>query len=85
MKRTMKQSIAVIASIAQLLLLLPFSILHVNAEESTQLDSSIPVLNETVVGTVSFQSFNFLGDNATGEDGTDYSTTFYYYAFKRCM
>lgn len=40
--------------------------------------SQIPILNETIVGTVKFQSFNFLGDNTTGEDGTDYSATFYY-------
>ena len=38
----------------------------------------IPALNETIVGTVKFQSFNLLGDNSTGEDGTDYSATFYY-------
>ena len=63
MTRNMKQSIAVFAVIAQLLVLLPFGIISVNAEEA-QLDSSTPALNETVVGTVSFQSFNFLGDNA---------------------
>lgn len=45
------------------------------AEEATR---QIPILNETIVGTVNFQSFNFLGDNTTGEDGTDYSATFYY-------
>ena len=28
--------------------------------------------------TVKFQSFNFLGKNASGDDGVDYSATFYY-------
>lgn len=74
----MRQCITVIAVIAQLLILLPFSILHVNAEESTESDNSLPALNETIVGTVKFQSFNFLGNNKTGDDGVDYQSTFYY-------
>ena len=78
MTKTMKQSIAVFAVIAQLLILLPFSILHVNAEESVESDNNLPVLNETIVGTVKFQSFNFLGKNETGDDGVDYQSTFYY-------
>lgn len=78
MTKAMKQSLAVIAVIAQLLILLPFSIISVNAEESASIDDSQPVLNETVVGTVKFQSFNFLGDNETGSDGVDYETTYYY-------
>lgn len=79
MKKTMKQSIAVIVVIAQLLILLPFSIITVRAENQTELPST-PVLNETIVGTVRFQSFNFLGDNSSTpkEDGIDYSSTFYY-------
>ena len=78
MTKTIKQGVAVFAIIAQLLILLPISIVSVNAEESTQSDSSIPILNETIVGTVNFQSFNFLGNNSTGEDATEYHTTFYY-------
>ena len=45
---------------------------------AAELASGVPVLNETVVGTVYFQSFNFLGDNASGTDGTDYEATYYY-------
>ena len=78
MTKTMKQGIAVLAIIAQLLIILPFSIISVNAEETAQGDSGIPILNETIVGEVTFQSFNFLGNNTTGEDATEYHTTFYY-------
>lgn len=53
----------------------------VQTESAAVMDAGtpeIPALNKTIVGTVAFQSFNFLGDNDTGEDGTDYHTTFYY-------
>ena len=79
MTKTYKRSVAVTAIIAQLLILLPFNIITVKAENLTE-PPSTPVLNETIVGTVKFQSFNFLGDNSTTpkEDGIDYSSTFYY-------
>ena len=82
MTKTMKQSIAVFAIIAQLLVLLPFSIIIANAEDLTQQESDTPVLNETIVGTLKFQSFNFLGSNSSDRneyyDGVDYTSTFYY-------
>ena len=75
----LKRSIATIAVIAQLLVLLPLMHVQVIAEE---VSAESPVLNKTIVGTVSFQSFNFLGKNSPEgggyQDGTDYSTTFYY-------
>ena len=70
----MKQSVALLLVLAMLIVLLPTLEIKTSAENTDEL----PVLNKTIVGTVSFQSFNFLGDNDTGEDGTDYSTTFYY-------
>ena len=55
--------------------LMPATAIHSVAEE---VSSELPVLNQTIVGTVDFQSFNFLGDNDSGSDGVDYSSTFYY-------
>lgn len=79
MMSTCKRGIAAFAVIAQLLILCPFGFVPVQADEATVL-SSAPVLNETIVGTVSFQAFNFLGDNSSSpkEDGIDYNSTFYY-------
>ena len=71
MRRCVAGAMAVIMALTALLMLF----VRPKAEEATQ---QIPILNETIVGTVNFQSFNFLGDNTTGEDGTDYSATFYY-------
>lgn len=78
MTKTIRLSIALIVTIAQLLVLLPLSMVSVHAEVSSQEENGVPVLNETIVGTVKFQSFNFLGDNASGSDGVDYQTTYYY-------
>ena len=81
MKKIVQQHFAVLLILAQLLFLLPMTTIPVWAEDDGRKDSvaeETPILNKTVVGTVKFQSFNFLGDNSTGEDGTDYATTFYY-------
>lgn len=75
MTKTVKKTVAVLLTVVQLLALLP--ILEPSAE-AAQIASETPVLNKTIVGTVQFQSFNFLGDNATGSDGVDYTSTFYY-------
>ena len=75
MRQTTKKSVAVLLAVLQLFVLLPELAPQAQAANA---EPEIPVLNETIVGTVKFQSFNFLGDNATGEDGTDYQTTFYY-------
>ena len=71
MRRFVAGALAVVMAMTMLLLVF----VHPKAEET---NSQIPKLNETIVGTVKFQSFNLLGDNSTGEDGTDYSATFYY-------
>lgn len=76
MKNQMKKTIALLLVLVQFIALLPLGMTTAKAVD-TQSGQS-PVLNETIVGTVKFQSFNFLGDNAAGEDGTDYTTTFYY-------
>ena len=77
MKQVAKRHIAMLLVLVQLFVLCPYLVPAAQAAEP-ETDPDIPVLNETIVGTVNFQSFNFLGDNTTGEDGTDYSTTFYY-------
>ena len=69
MTHTMKKAISLLLVLMQLFVLFP--VLQPQAE-AAQSEQETPVLNETVVGTVKFQSFNFLGDNDTGEDGTDY-------------
>lgn len=71
-----KRGVAWMIVLSFLFVLIPCSIIPVKAEETT----SIPILNETIVGTVQFQAFNFLGDNHSNpkEDGKDYNTTFYY-------
>ena len=76
MKNQTKKAISMLLVLVQLFVLFP--VLQPQAKAAAQNEPETPVLNETIVGTVKFQSFNFLGDNATGEDGTDYSTTFYY-------
>ena len=78
MNKELKQIIAVVVVFTQLLILLLLGLFSAHAEDSAQIDDGNPVLNETIVGTVTFQSFNFLGDNSTGEDATEYHTTFYY-------
>ena len=75
MTKTLKQSLALLLVLVQLFALLP---LGMTTARATGSETETPVLNKTIVGTVRFQSFNFLGDNDTGEDGTDYKTTFYY-------
>ncbi len=75
MTHTMKKAISLLLVLMQLFVLFP--VLQPQAE-AAQNEPETPILNKTIVGTVQFQSFNFLGDNATGEDGTDYTTTFYY-------
>ena len=75
MTNSMKKSISLLLVVVQLFVLFPA--LQPQAE-AAQSEPETPALNETIVGTVAFQSFNFLGDNANGVDGTDYTTTFYY-------
>lgn len=74
-KNTMRCCVAGAMAVIMVLTALLMLFVRPKAEETT---NQIPILNETIVGTVNFQSFNFLGDNTTGEDGTDYSATFYY-------
>ena len=71
-----KRSIAGILVLVFLLALLPTMTISSMAEDAAASES--PVLNQTIVGTVDFQSFNFLGDNESGSDGVDYHSTFYY-------
>ena len=75
MRQNTKRWIAVLLVVLQLFVLLPELAPEANAADA---EPETPVLNKTVVGTVKFQSFNFLGDNATGSDGVDYTSTFYY-------
>ncbi len=79
MKMTIKKTIALLLMLVQVFVLLPVGMTSVKAVESGEAASGAsPALNRTIVGTVKFQSFNFLGDNATGSDGVDYTSTFYY-------
>lgn len=78
MKRMSSRVTAVLLAMIMVLTLLPLGMLLPLAEELEQETYEGPVLNETVVGTLKFQSFNFLGKNATGDDGVDYKSTFYY-------
>ena len=73
-KNVFWKTVAALLAAVMVLALVPAAMLRPVAE----LASEVPVLNETVVGTVRFQSFNFLGKNASGDDGVDYSATFYY-------
>ena len=73
-KNVFWKTVAALLAAVMVLALVPAAMLRPVAE----LASEVPVLNETVVGTVKFQSFNFLGKNASGDDGVDYSATFYY-------
>ena len=75
MKQNARRNLALILAVVQLFVLCPFLAPAAKAAETEQ---ETPALNKTVVGTVKFQSFNFLGDNATGSDGVDYTSTFYY-------
>ena len=75
MKQTARRHIAFFLVVVQLFVLCPFL---VPAAKAAEPESETPALNKTVVGTVKFQSFNFLGDNDTGSDGVDYTSTFYY-------
>ena len=76
MRTTSKRILALFVLLAQLLALLP--VLSPRAQATDATAPETPALNKTIVGTVNFQSFNFLGDNASGSDGVDYSSTFYY-------
>ena len=71
MKKRTKKLLAGLLAVIMLLTLLPMAIIG----EATYAG---PALNETIVGTVNFQSFNFLGKNETGDDGVDYEVPFYY-------
>ena len=71
----MKRTTVMILVLSFLLALVPMTAIHTEAAEST---SGTPALNETLVGTVDFQAFNFLGNSNEKEDGIDYCTTFYY-------
>ncbi|MBQ3261544.1 MAG: hypothetical protein IJH52_00055 [Oscillospiraceae bacterium] len=76
MTQSMKKTLALLLTAVQLFLLLPLGTMQAEAAQTE--DNRLPRLNPTIVGTVQFQSFNFLGNNETGEDGTDYTSTFYY-------
>ena len=75
MRNSTKRSLALLLVLVQLVTLLPALSLRAQAAGTT---AETPALNKTTVGTVKFQSFNFLGDNAAGSDGVDYTSTFYY-------
>lgn len=75
MKNQTKKAISLLLVLVQLFVLFP--VLQPQAK-AAQSDQETPVLNKTIVGTVKFQSFNFLGDNEAGIDGTDYQSTYYY-------
>ena len=81
MANDMKKTIAKLLVIAQLTLLFPFTNISVYAEEDRE-ELASPILNKTIVGTLTFQSFNLLGSNSADQneyyDGVDYHTTFYY-------
>ena len=74
MNTTTKRSMALLLVLLQLCALLPALSVQADAADA----SESPVLNEMIVGAFAFQSFNFLGDNASGSDGVDYTSTFYY-------
>lgn len=74
-RKTIRQCVAGTMAVIMVLTTLLVLFVRPKAEEPTR---QIPVLNKTIVGTVRFQSFNFLGKNASGDDGVDYSATFYY-------
>ena len=78
MKKRTKKLLAGLLAVIMLLTLLPMAIIGPFAEEVEEATYAGPALNETIVGTVNFQSFNFLGKNETGDDGVDYKATFYY-------
>ena len=86
MRNNMKRRIAALLVWLQIFTLLPLAAQAADTVPSGETAAAVmaadpqetPVLNETVVGTVKFQSFNFLGDNAAGIDGTDYQSTYYY-------
>ena len=81
MKNQTRKAISMLLVLVQLFVLFP--ILQPQAE-AAQSEPEVPVLNKTIVGTVQFQAFNFLGENTTGtgrnnySDGKDYTSTFYY-------
>lgn len=74
-KTTMRRFVAGTMAVVIVLTALLLVLVRPKAEDA---NNQQPVLNETIVGTVNFQSFNFLGKNASGDDGVDYSATFYY-------
>lgn len=76
MKQTMKKTLAFLLVLVQLFVLFPA--LQPQAKAVQTESTAVPVLNKTIVGTVKFQSFNFLGDNDNGSDGVDYTSTFVY-------
>ena len=78
MSITTKRTLAMVLVLVQLFMLCPVFATTAEATQTALSTGNTPILNKTIVGTVEFQSFNFLGDNDTGEDGTDYQTTFYY-------
>ena len=75
MKNQTKKAISMLLVLVQLFVLFPILQPQAKAAQSNQ---ETPVLNKTIVGNLQYQSFNFLGDNKTGEDGVDYTSTFYY-------
>lgn len=78
MKKRTKKLLAGLLAVIMLLTLLPMAIIGPFAEEIEEDAYAGPALNETIVGTFKFQSFNFLGKNESGDDGVDYEVPFYY-------
>lgn len=76
MKQIFRKSTAILLVLVQLLVLFPVLLPQAKAVQTEP--DTVPALNKTIVGTVKFQSFNFLGDNVNGVDGTDYTSTFIY-------
>ena len=80
MKNQTRKIISFLLVLVQLFVLFP--VLQPQAKAAAQSESETPALNETIVGTVKFQSFNLLGSNSNNRDeyyeGVDYTSTFYY-------
>lgn len=78
--RTCKRWLALFLALIELLTLVPAQAAAEPAQTPAAVSGAaeLPALNETIVGSFRFQAFNFLGDNAAGIDGTDYTGTFVY-------
>ena len=80
MKNQTRKILSFLLVLVQVLALFPLGMTTAKAESTAA--GQTPVLNETIVGTLKFQSFNLLGSNSSDADkyynGVDYTSTFYY-------